>query len=316
MPTYDSFSGKTVVVTGSGGYIGSLLVEALTRYDCKVVRVSRKHLPFKDNVQSIEEDIQKESLWSTIVGQADIIYHFAGNTSVYEANRSPGENLNSTVLPLEHLIKMAKNVSRVPRVVFASTATVYGLTSTVPVSESFEPKPVTVYDLHKLFAEQRLAMASRNKEIEAVSLRLANVYGLSKSVSSAKDRGILNRAAEMARRGENLVVYGDGSYVRDYVYIGDVVHACLLAGITPGLSGQSFNIGSGTGTTVKQAFELIATLAAQKNYKKIRVDCKPWPADAAPIEYRNYVADIRKFGDASGWRPDCSLLDGINRLLS
>jgi nucleoside-diphosphate-sugar epimerase len=311
MNSLANLNGKKVVVTGASGYIGSVLVDALVKYSCKVIRVSRNKLMPLADTKSIKADIHNADTWAEIVAQADIIYHLAGNTSVYEAAKNPAESLNSTLLPLNHLIKAAQERQCKPRVVFASTATVYGLTPQRPVAETVAPKPITVYDLHKLFAEQQLALATQQGLLESVSLRLANVYGPSSSVSSADDRGILNRVTAMALQGKGLIVYGDGNYLRDYIYISDVVNAFLLAGVSSQLGGQCFNIASGVGTTVKQAFTLAATQTEKITGKAIEVSCVAWPAGADSIEFRAFTADIEKFTSATGWNPLINLKEGI-----
>jgi len=311
-----NLNGKTAVVTGASGYIGSILVDALLKHSCKVVQVSRSKLDSSGQTKTIKADVCNEDTWANIVQQADIIYHLAGNTSVYEAAKNPAESLRSTLLPLNHLTKVSKEMQRKPLVVFASTATVYGLTSRLPVSETLVPKPTTIYDLHKLFAEQQIDLATQQGTIESVSLRLANVYGPSRSGSSANDRGVLNRITANALQGKDLLVYGGGNYLRDYVYITDVVNALLIAGATPGLNGEVFNVASGVGNTVKSAFELVASQAELITGKSLTVNFEKCPSGVAPIEFRDFTADITKFIAASGWRPEVNLSEGIALLLA
>ncbi len=311
-----SMKGKMVVVTGASGYIGYELVNALVKQSCKIIRVSRTDLAPLPNVITIKADVCHADVWHDIVAQADIIYHLAGNTSVYEAAQYPVLSLNSTLLPINHLIQAAQEKKRKPRVVFASTATVYGLTSTLPVAETVRPNPITVYDLHKLFAEEQLTLASQQGILDSVSLRLANVYGPSGSMSSADDRGILNRAISMALQGKALTVYGDGNYLRDYVYIADVINAFLLAGNTQHIGSQSFNIASGTGTTLKQAFAMVATKAGKLIDQSIQINYIKWPADSASIEHRKFTADIKKYKTTTGWNPSIDLNKGISLMVN
>lgn len=306
-----SMKGNTVVVTGASGYIGYELVNALVKQSCKIIRVSRTDLAPLPNVITIKADICNGDVWHEIVSQADIIYHLAGNTSVYEAARHPVLSLNSTLLPINHLIQAAQKQKRKPRVVFASTATVYGLTSTLPVAETVKPNPITVYDLHKLFAEEQLSLASQQGLLDSVSLRLANVYGPSRSKSSAVDRGILNRVTAMALQGKDLMIYGDGSYLRDYVYIDDVVRAFLAAGVNENIAGGVFNVATGKSISLRDAFKLVAVEAKNANGYKVNVKFSPWPDGASDIEFRNYISDVSSILDKLGWQPIVSLESGI-----
>ena len=315
MSNLNKLKGKMVIVTGSSGYIGSALVDELVKHSCKVTRVSREELKPLANTKTIKADIRAANSWIEIVSQADIIYHLAGNTSVFEAAKNPAESLNSTLLPLNHLFRAVQEEKCKPRVVFASTATVYGLTPQRTVAETFEPAPITVYDLHKLFAERQLAFATQLGILDGVSLRLSNVYGPSTSESSSPDRGILNRVTAMALQGKNLAIYGDGNYLRDYVYISDVVNAFLIAGNSQHLGGQSFNIASGIGTTLKNVFTLLSEQVNLVSNQQIAIDYIPWPENVSPIELREFIANIDKFSTATGWKPLINLEQGISRLL-
>ena len=308
-------NGKTVAITGASGYIGSALVDRLMESTLDILRVSRQELAPRADVRTIKADIRTLDCWLEIVEQADVVFHLAGNTSVYTAAINPAESLSSTLLPVTHLVRAAQELGRQPRVVFASTATVFGLTAQLPVAETVEPKPITVYDLHKLFAEQQLALATQQGVLCGVSLRLANVYGSSSSVSSADDRGILNRVTAMALQGKDLIVYGDGNYLRDYVYIDDVVRAFMVAGLREGVCGGLFNVATGDSVSVREAFHLVVQRVANVTGNRVHIQNVPWPEGANPIELRNYTADIKCSVDDLGWRPKISLKSGIDCMI-
>ncbi len=311
------YSGKTVAITGGCGYIGTALAETLKGHAKKTLCISRRALPLPGNSdrEIFEADIRTSSCWENIVRRADIIFHLAGNTSVYAAAHDPAESLNSTVLPINHLIAAGQATGRRPRVVFASTATVHGLTDKLPVSESDPANPTTLYDLHKLFAEMQMTLATKQGILASVALRLANVYGPSLGSSASEDRGILNKIARMALQGKNLQIYGHGNYLRDYIYIDDVVRAFLLAGITGGVDGQNLFVASGVGITVKQAFQLVADHAAKVTGRKVLIEHVDWPAGADPIERRNFFADITGISDKLNWMPEVDMKNGIRRLI-
>lgn len=310
-----NLNGKTVVVTGASGYIGSELVKTLVSQSCNVIGYGRSEMRPILGAKSVAADIQEFETWWNIVKQADIIYHLAGNTSAYEASKNPSGSLTSTLLPITHLIKAAKDQQKKPRLVYASTVTIYGVTPERPVSEKFEPKPLTIYDLHKLFAEQQLALAAEQNLLESVSLRLANVYGPSSSISKAIDRGILNKFTSLALEGNELQIYGNGNYIRDYIYISDVVNAFMLAGITPQINGMSFNIASGLGKTLNEAVMLMASKSEIKTGLPVKINYIEWPSGSNPIEMRQFTADISEYKSATGWSPVVSFEDGLALML-
>lgn len=311
-----NYENKTVAITGASGYLASVLIDLLKKTPARILRVSRRDMPSISGEESLKADIRSKDSWGGIVARADVIFHLAGNTSVYSAAKDPADSLNSTVLPITHLVMAAQASGRRPRVVFASTATVYGLTSDLPVAEDAPTRPITNYDLHKLFAEKQLELASKQGILEAVSLRLANVYGPSSSSSSADDRGILNKITRLATQGNDLSVYGDGNYLRDYVYVDDVAQAFVAAGAGKELAGRSFNVASGRGITVREAFHLVAQRVESITGRQVHIENAAWPENTDPIEFRNFVADISGFKNSSGWRPNIDLNEGVDRMIA
>ena len=311
----NQLQGKAVAITGASGYIGSSIVNKLTENSVRTIRVCRKKIPKIDGVKDIFADVRNDEIWNEIVEQSDIIVCLAGNTSVYAAEGNIEESLTSSLLPINNLILAAKNSNKVPRVVFASTATVYGMTDKLPVSETAKLNPITIYDLHKVFAEQQLEMASRQGFISSASLRLANVYGPSLAQSSSRDRGVINKIARDSMLGKDLQVFGDGEFIRDYVFIDDVVSAFLYAACSKNVDGRSFNISSGIGHTIKEVFELIANKSSEVIGKKVNVNFIPMPKDVSPIEYRNYIGDSSLFHSVTEWSSKVSLQAGVDSLI-
>lgn len=316
MNASNGFSGKTVAVTGASGYIGFALVDALLKYSCRVLRVTRGNAPFIPGCELISGDIREENVWGQIAKEADIIFHLASNTSLNFAEIDPINSLCSTLIPFHHMIKYAKFFGRKPRVVFASTATVYGLASYFPVDENVSPRPISTYDLHKLYAEKQIEMATEQGVLEGVSLRLSNVYGPSVGKSSSSDRGILNKLTAMAFKGIDLTLFGDGKNIRDYVYIDDVVGAFLLAGVSDQVIGKSFNVGSGVGISLRGAFDLVAAEVSKLSGTSINVCNKAWPENTPLIEKRDFVANINLFKNLTGWTPSVSFKRGVALMAS
>lgn len=304
------YRGATMAVTGASGYLGSALIARLQDAGARVVAASRKRVESGGGVEWIAFDSRSHVTWQSLIDRADVIFHLAGNTSVYEAERQPDVSYASTVEPIELIAAAAQRAGRKPRVVFASTATVYGLTDSQPVDERTRPEPITTYDRHKLEAERRLI---HSPDLDAIALRLANVYGPSVARSGANERGFLNRAVEQAWRGRDVDIYGDGRYLRDYVYIDDVIEAFLLAGVAAAADERCLNIGSGSGITLRDAVAMAIARVAHRG-RAVAMREIPWPADAHAIERRNFVANIDRARAVLGWQPAVGLDTGIARL--
>jgi UDP-glucose 4-epimerase len=305
-----SESGNFTVI-GSSGYIGSKIVNKLTDLGCHVISASRKDTNSNIVAEFITADLGSLDFWLEIVQKSDFIIHLAGNTSINAANNNPALDLDTSVVPIYRLTEACKILQKRPRIVFASTVTTYGFTDDLPVSESTIECPETFYDLHKLFVERQCVLASNLNIFDGITLKLANVYGPSIAYSSAIDRGVLNKITELALNGKNLSLYGDGKYIRDYIYIDDVVDAFILACIASNSVGEVFNIGSGVGTTVRDAFRAVTQEVYRKTDKIIKIKDVPWPENSPNIDMRNFVASIDKANRYLGWYPKVSLQVGI-----
>jgi nucleoside-diphosphate-sugar epimerase len=317
-PEAEALSGQTIIITGGRGYIATALLRRLASVDCRVRRVLRPGAVAPPGrgacrVEDVTGDLGDAGFWRTLVADADVVIHLAGQTSTYVANADPSRDLAANLVPVVRLLEAcAARGGRPVAVVLAGTATQVGLPARLPVDESPSDRPLSAYDLHKLFAEQYLAYYARLGQVRSINLRLSNVYGPGPASGSA-DRGILNLMMRRALRGEVLTVYGTGDYLRDYVHVDDAARAflCAAAQAEP-LSGRHFVIGSGTGTRLVDAIRLVAARVASLTGIQAPVRHVAAPADLSPIETRNFVADSSAFRAATGWRPLITLPDGID----
>jgi nucleoside-diphosphate-sugar epimerase len=290
-----SYAGKTVAVSGAGGFVGGCLVKRLAELPCNVVRVARP------------------AAWESVAGEADVVFHFAAQTSIKVAAENPDWDFDSNVAPMRALLDACERTRSRPVVVFAGTVTQAGIPARVPVNEDVIDDPLTVYDRHKLIAENHLKAAASRGIVSGTTLRLSNVYGPG-AAGGNRDRHVLNRMIAAALRGEPLTVYGPGDYLRDYLFIEDVADAFLIAAAHhAALNGRHFVVGSGTGTTIRGAFELIAARVAALTGRRVPVLLTEPPSALSPIDQRHFVADPSRFAAATGWRAAWSLSDGIDR---
>ena len=315
------YAGKKIAVTGSGGYIGSALVESFKTIEATIYRISGnlKRLPRVNNskavIVDIEADISRKDVWERFCGLVDVIFHLSSQTNVYTAWESPEADWKINVLPLLNILESSRNLEQKPVIIFTGTATEAGLTEKLPVNENIKDNPVTIYDAHKLAAENYLKTYCANGYALGTVLRLANVYGYGTG-SRNSGRGFINIMAAKALKGEELTIFGNGEYIRDYVYKKDVINALLHAPSSiDALNGNDFLIGSGTGISLREAVEKIALEAEKLTGARVTVKHIPAPENISPIEYRNFIADITAFKRASDWQVEFNFEDGVKELL-
>jgi len=319
---HNELKNKVICITGASGYIGSSLVKELDNHSIKkLIRVGRKKMKILPNIEDWVLDLKNYNSWRKIVKQADIIFHLSGNTSINSSENDPENEFISETLPITNLVKASKELNRNPRVVYASTATIYGLTEELPVKEEHFPIPITKYDSNKLHAEKHLIMASKENIIESISLRLANVYGPSVNESSSYDRGILSKITKLSFENKKIPMYGAGNYIRDYIYIDDVVNAFLLSSIfnyeeIRQSSEIVFNVSSGKGTHVKTVFNMISKEVEKITGTNSQIESVPWPSHVNDIEKRNFIGSSKRLKSLTGWAPETSILDGIHLLVN
>lgn len=316
--TLSYFKNKRILVTGASGYIATRLVNAIEYVDCTIIRLSRnkKLEPIRSKAKIVDfnGDIRKKELWEEVLAGVDIIYHFAAQTSVYVAQDDAYADFQANVVPMLNLLETCRNKKLNPIVLFSGTVTQAGLVESLPVDETCNDMPITVYDMHKLIAENYLKYYCHERVVRGATLRLANVYGPGPSGNAG--RGVLNMMIQKALAGQELTIYGKGDCLRDYVYIDDVVAAFLTAAKNiDSVNGKHFIIASGQGCTLAQAINLVADQAAMRTEQRVEVTHIEPPSAMSPIEARNFVADTGLFERATGWRSKYSLIEGIGRMM-
>lgn len=314
-----ALAGKRIVVTGAAGFLGAALVDLLKDVDCRIVRIVRSPAPplpdCRARVSDIAGDVRDPSTWRRALEGADVVFHLAAQTSAATAQAAPEDDFDANVAPVVHLLDACRLQGTKPIVLFAGTVTQAGVPLGTPVDESHPDNPPTVYDAHKLIAENHVKYHAKAGHVRGASLRLANVYGPGPR-SRGADRGVLNSMVRRAVAGEPLTVYGSGEYLRDYLYVSDAAAAfAAAAGAIEELNGEHWVIGSGEGHTIKEAFSQIAARAAARTGKRVAVEHVEPREPLCALETRNFIADSSRFCAATRWRARCMLHEGIDRTI-
>jgi UDP-glucose 4-epimerase len=305
-----------VLVTGGAGFIGSHLVERLLA-DGHAVRVldnfssgSRANLPFADRYGAaltvIEGDIRDGGTVARAMAGVSVVFHQAAMRSVPRSVADPlGANEHNVTGTLNVL--QAARQADVPRVVYASSSSVYGDRPDLPKREDQPPAPISPYAVSKAAGEQYAAVWSRLYGVETVGLRYFNVFGPRQDPAS-EYAAVIPRFILWALRGEPLQIHGDGEQSRDFTYVDNVVQANLLAGRVDGVGGEVFNVGCGA------RISLLDIAARLESSLGRRLERRHGPA--RPGDVRHTLADIDKAKRLLGYSPMVGFDEGFRQTLA
>ena len=297
------------LVTGGAGFIGTALTNRLVA-DGHHVRVL-DDLSAGDPAGLHPEAVftrgdvrDRPKLW-TLLQKVDCVFHLAARVSVQESVLYPREYNDVNVGGTVSLAEAIRDAG-VRRVVLASSATVYGPQPTQPVSESAWPHPQVPYAVSKLAAEHYIFALGALNGIETVALRIFNAYGPGQRIPPVH-APVVPHFVKAVLSGASVIVHGDGSQTRDFVYIDDVVAALAAAAMAPDVDRTTINIGSGDETSINT---LIAELGrvTQRQPEVIYN-----PQDAGGIT--RLVADLTAARRLLGYKPQVTLREGLGRLL-
>ncbi len=312
-----AYSQKRVLVTGGLGFIGFNLVRALHAAQARVSVLNRSWPARPGSVESnlhgvafFKGDIRDPIAVEEAVAGCDLIFHLAGKSGSLASNASPLDDLDVNSRGTLTLLESCRRVNAVGKIVFPSSRLVYGPNTELPATERAATAPLSIYGIHKRAAEEYLLLYHRLHGIRATILRITNPYGHFQRPEQNR-YGIVNWFIHEAMHDRPLTVYGEGTQLRDYVHVADVVDAMLIAGLMPEADGKIFNVGSGYGVSFVGMAEQIILAAGRGSVKHI-----DWPADAALVETGDFVADTSLIAATLGWRAKTSLEAGVAEVVA
>ncbi|MBT3985301.1 NAD-dependent epimerase/dehydratase family protein [archaeon] len=301
---------KNVLILGGLGFIGGYLsrkcvelgynVTILSRSDSKIENIKE----IRDSVKLIIKDVK--DIGEEVKDQ-DIIFHLAGSTDNYaiidgEPYKDIDMNCNSTIA----LLEACKNYSPKAKIVFASTFFVNGRPKDLPVGPNSPTKPLGLYGATRLAAEHFCQIYSNIFDLDIVIARFTNVFG-PKEIISKKKAGF-NYLINLAVNGNELKVYGGGEFYRDYIYVEDVIDACLTLA-DKGISGKVYYVGRGEFVKFKELVDIIV-----KETGVLIVNINP-PDFHLRVGIKDFVSDVSDL-KSLGWYPKVSLDEGIKKTIA
>jgi len=297
------------LVTGAAGFLGSSLANYLVRESHQVrglddLSAGNPEVLSSDVLFTRGDVNDRPKLW-TLLQEIDCVYHLAARVSVPESILYPREYNAANVGGTVSLMEAMRDVG-VRRVVFISSGAVYGDQGQQPFNENAAPNPRSPYAVSKLAAEYYIRTIGDLWGIETVLLRVFNAYGPGQHMPPSH-APVVPHYLRQTLRGGTLVMHGDGSQTRDYVYVDDVVSAMIAAATAPGINHQIINIGSGRETSIRDLVRLIMEVTG------VNVEAISNPNNDPGAS--RMQADIRLAREKLGYQPRFSLEEGLRLTL-
>ncbi|WP_297477718.1 SDR family oxidoreductase [Thermococcus sp.] len=294
---------KLVVVTGGAGFIGSHIAWELAK-DNEVIVIDNLYTGKEENVppgaKLIKADIRDYQRIAELISSADYVFHEAAQVSVVESIHDPLFTEEVNVLGTLNILKAL--LEGHGKLIFASSAAVYGDNQNLPLKETERPRPLSPYGVTKATGEEYLRVYHELYGLPVVALRYFNVFGPRQSFNQYA--GVISIFINRALKNKPLVIFGDGKQTRDFIYVKDVVKANLFAAESRRANGKVFNVATGKQTSILELATRIIEITGTRS--SIIFD-KPRPGDI-----RHSLADISEIRTL-GFEPEWSLEEGLKK---
>jgi UDP-glucose 4-epimerase len=314
------YRGRAVMITGGLGFIGSNLARALADLGADVLLVDSLIPDYGGNlfnIAGIEErirvnvaDIRQQSTMNYLVRDRDVIFSLAGQVSHIDSMRDPYTDLEINCRSQLTVLEACRNHNPKVKVVFAGTRQVYGKPDSLPVNEGHLVRPTDVNGINKVAGEYYHLVYNNVFGVRGCSLRLTNVYGPRQLIKHSR-QGFIGWFIRLAIENRTIPIYGDGSQLRDFVYVDDAADAFLRAGASDACNGEVFNVGGDEAVSHRDLTSRLVSVAGSG-----RVEYVDWPPEKKAIDIGSFYADSTKFKATTGWAPTVPLDEGLRRTVA
>ena len=300
-----------ILVTGACGFIGTNLCQSLLQdgyfiigidaftenYELRIKRENQRVLEQYEKFSLIECDLLDVDLAPLVEG-IDVIFHLAGQPSVHNSWGDDFQVYSNRNIVLTQKLLRAANEAKVKRFINSSSSSIFGRVNSTPTKENDRKNPISPYGVTKLAAENLVTLYGSEFGLSTVSLRYFTVYGPRQRPDMA-----FNKLIKASKNGERFPLHGDGSQIRDFTYVGDVVEANKLAAFASLKSGAVFNIGGGSPISMKKAIEMIEEIMD----RRIEIEFTPLGPGNPMVTTSDCSAALTTFG----WKPKIDIYDGL-----
>lgn len=316
----ESYAGARVLVTGGLGFIGSHLAARLVDLGAEVMIVDSLIPEYGGNPYNLREIDDRVRVnvsdlrdpWSIrhLVQNQDYVFNLAGQVSHLDSMRDPQTDLDINCKSQLSLLEACRSNNPQVRIVFAGSRQQYGRPQRLPVTEEHPQRPVDVNGINLVAGEAYHLLYHEVHGVRASSLRLTNTYG--PHLLMKHDRqGFITNFIRLAIEGKPIRVFGDGSQLRDFTYVSDVVEAFLAVGAAEDVCGEALNVGGSEPLPLLRVAELCRDLAGAGS----AVETVPWPPERQRIDVGSVYMDYSRLSQATGWHPSVAFEDGLRKTI-
>lgn len=291
------------LVVGGNGFIGGHLVWRLVEagHEVKVYdRSTARFRPAPEEAEYVEGELGNYGLLREAVEGVEVAYHLVSTTLPKTSNDDPVYDVRSNLVDTLQLLEACVDAG-VRKVVFASSGgTVYGPPRNIPITEDHPTDPISSYGITKLAVEKYLGLFHHLHGLDYAALRISNPYGPYQNPEG--QQGAISVFLSRIRTNRPITIWGDGSVVRDYLYVSDLVDALELSATTE-TSDKVMNIGSGVGASLNELIEVMSEVVGEKP----TVEYLPARRLDVPVS----VLDVGRASRELGWKPETGLPEGL-----
>lgn len=302
-----AFTGRRVLVTGGAGFVGGSLVRRLVEAGARVTVLDdlftgRAHI-VPATAQLVHGTVVDEDLVRSLVADASVVFHLAAR-NIIASTKDPRQDFATNIGGTLNVLLAARD-SKVDRIVYTGSTSIYGNPRTIPINEDDPAVTLSPYAVSKLGGEQYCMAFYESYGLPVSVVRYSNVFGTGQRPDNPYC-GVIAKFFAAAFEGRPVHVHGDGEQTRDYTFVDDAVDATLLAAIRPRAEGEVFNVGTGIETSVNQL--------ATKIGEAVGVPVEIEHIDRRDIDnIRRRVVNIEKARRMLRWSPQITLSEGLSR---
>ena len=314
------YRGRRVMITGGAGFIGSNLARQLVTLGADTLIVDSLIPEYGGNLfnlHGVEDrvrlniaDVRMQSSMEALVRDRDVIFNLAGQVSHIDSMQDPYTDLEINCRAQLSILEACRKYNRQVRVVFAGTRQVYGRPDYLPVDERHLVRPADINGVNKAAGEYYHLLYNNVFDVRACSLRLTNVYGPRQLIKHNR-QGFIGWFIRLALEGAEIQVFGDGTQLRDFVYVDDAADAFLRAGAAGACDGEVLNVGGDEPVSHRDLVRQLVEIAGSGSVRFVE-----WPADKKRIDIGSFYSDSSRFRRITGWRPRVRLEEGLRQTLA